>query len=301
MEKLILGLIGATTSFIYLVLEKKDSDKRRILAVLASVGFIVLIGSAFADFTSSKASNETLNTILTEAKELDNDIDGVIAAINALKSHSASQIGVELRSIEELDRHIKGFEKGTTKLWEGYFEWLENTKGKKYLKLKINSNKRYRISLILLYLLSNKKNERKIKSIISDYGSWKEFPKVDQLKELMKGPILCEYMLFFNQNNKLVGFSKSDLLIRDLVTVKFSGLTSEFEDYLNDQDKSFKQYAQKNLSSFTMALLSNNNSKEIAEELISNGLNESVTLLINRPYVFRLTDMINKIHYRRDY
>lgn len=292
--KLFLGIVGATISFVFLVLEKQNSDNRKILAIVAAIGSLVLIGSASVDYISSKTSEETIQNILKEAEDIGNTTQYISEALATLTNQPIKRLGIKLVDLHDLEENFEGFEKGTPSVWISYFRWLRQTEGHKFLKLTVNANRHYKVPLILLYLLSNENNENIIKPIIETYN-WLEFPSESQLKDFETNFFMCEYVLFYNRNDELIGSAKTKSFIRDLLHLKSKELNSLFEKSIYSPEASFAEFAERNIPSFVKTIGTIRDSKELVRKLVLLGENESVTVLDSSPYVFKLTDIIQQV------
>lgn len=57
---LILGIIGASISFLLLILEKKEAKGKRTFLIVAEVGFLTLLGQQFVEHISSETSSRVI-------------------------------------------------------------------------------------------------------------------------------------------------------------------------------------------------------------------------------------------------
>ncbi|PLX11818.1 MAG: hypothetical protein C0597_14520 [Marinilabiliales bacterium] len=137
MTGLILSLTGATISLVLLIIEKKESKKRKIILTLSTIGLLIFFGERFISYLSSKASEEIIKNLDNRTERIDyttTRIDSNITLIQHfvanLNNTNIEKIGVEIKDLDDIERY-HAFEKGSAEIWRTYYDWLINNPDEK--------------------------------------------------------------------------------------------------------------------------------------------------------------------------
>lgn len=292
MISLIFGILGSIGGLILSIIEKAENKKRRVFWVIATLICFSYLGKEFSSYVSGEASNRTMNNILAKAHEIDSTANTILKSLTVIENQATREIGIQLRSIEDVDENFKVFEKGDIEVWKEYAIWLDSTKQDKYLKLSMNTGREYRTELILLYLLTNSVNKEKIESVISN---WYDFLESDEIQSFETNNPLCDYVIFYGKSGNILGHAQSKELIRDLLMVYYKNQKNAMERSMNEESESFLSFAETNLISFKESISTSSDGLEIAKELIRLKRNESVVSVENKPYLFNILQMISNV------
>lgn len=294
MVGLLLSLAGASISLVLLIIEKKESRKRRAILALATAGFLVFLGQQFLSYFSAKASEQIFNSLNERTKEINTKttrIDSTVTVMqlfmSKLTSTGIDKIGVRVESLDDLE-NLHAFEKGSPETWSVYLNWLmSSATGKKALKFTVNTNREYNYSLVLLYLMTDRNNHEFVRNIINSYSSWPHFPKSSDISSIESSDPLCDLVIFERNNGEILGFASAKDLLKNLTQLNNR---QEFERALNSVNSDFKNFAINNLTSFHLSA-NGRSLEEVASSMINNNISQTVNDIDSKCYYLDLSNM----------
>lgn len=292
---LLLSLIGASISFIFLLLDKKDDKKRKLVLTLATIGFLTILGQQFLSYFSAKASDQIFQNLDKRTKVIDvkttkinSRLSMIEVFISNLKSKSVDKIGIAVNTLKDLNK-LNVFAKSNPDVWKKYRDWLlKPTQGKKGLKFTVNANRHYNHSLVLLYLITDENNRNDIEDIIGSYQAWSEFPKPDDKNLIESSKPLCDLVIFENKNGKILGFANTKELIENLMSLIDTKKIDDFRKALNSSNEDFDRYAKRHLTSFRVSA-SGKTLEEVGSFMINQNIAETVTNIQDKNFYLNLS------------
>lgn len=247
---LILAIIGTTITFIVSVSQNVSTKRpRRLLVVLAVLGFVVLLvqqllqfGRAHDAVLVEQARNKTINEIKSGVFET----KGIVQQIEAnLAGFSLAEFGTKVITVVENEdeelrevENILAFGKGPPSVWFKYKDWLTAVLGATdkapCLSINIGADGHYNVGLLLAYLLTAPHTQDVIRPIIED-GTWDNIPANELLNQLrLNGPRLKCALFFDRDTENLIGYADVLEFSSELIAYTDLGRKVDVENVLNN-------------------------------------------------------------------
>lgn len=287
---LILSLAAASISFILLVLSKNKNSSKRIVLIIATIGFMIILGQQFLNHFSSKASSAIIANINKTTTKIDSTVSLNQLLLIKLDKTSIDKIGIELESPNQID-NLKYFDKGAAHYWKDYYAWLnEPFAGKKALRFVVNNNRHYTWSLMLLYLGSNTENGEVIQQTMR--GNWTNFGEQNEhWNMILAHPPLCEVVVFERKNGETLGFAHTSDFLRNMETFKNDReKIHAFEDALNDSENDFKAFAASHLGAFNEAT-NGETLADIGNAMIDKNIGQTIAQYDSKNYLLQISSI----------
>lgn len=287
---LILSLLGASISFILLILSKKENASKRVVLIIATIGFLVLLGQQFLSFFSSKASDNIIKEIRQTTTRIDSTVTLNQLMLSKLSSTTIDKIGIELQTPDDND-NLRYFDKGAPDFWDNYYTWLKTPfNGKKAIRFIVNNNRHYTWQLILLYLGTNDSNSEVIKQLLE--SNWYNFGNNEEDWDIiLANNPLCDIAVFEGNQGKILGFAKTKDLLLNLNSFKYDDEKKyNFENALNFRNEDFVNFASANLSSFKISI-EGATLEDLGKSMINANLGETIARFESKSYILQISSL----------
>ncbi|MFX0201601.1 MAG: hypothetical protein ACFFCW_36255 [Candidatus Hodarchaeota archaeon] len=298
---LVIGIIGAIVAFFLAITETIAKRKKtRYVFVLAILGFVILILQQVIQYSSEKSSSEIIGYIKQNVEDTRVTVDKIAARLETV---SLENLGKELVSVESNRQAAQSvmfaFSKGSPEKWPLYADWLSEMQQKKNslpcLYLTLNANKRYRIGLLLAYLLTGTDNRIRLAmhEIVGERDKWKVFPDNEFIKQFGIAPDAVQYVLFYDRNpSNMIGYADAKDFVKELLLYRSLGQSQKIETLFNSpQDDARKALRQKFSSVKTHIVIERDISK-IVNTMIEEDTSEIAVIDQQRRYLIKLERVI---------
>lgn len=307
------AIISSLASFIGIISKKKPIT---ILAILAVMGFATGVSYQLYDFNKKqedkrrKAAQEQIVEAAQRAR------DNVIKEINRtvlqtkvtvdsiaeqLNKTTIQEVATELVSINTSGsinfEETMAFAKGSPEMWTKYTEWLlsvDRSKVEPSLSLTVNANHHYDSGLLLAYLLTSNVTRDSLEGIINQHNEWHNFQAEENyLKSFTPYTMHLNWVLFYEKTTrKLAAFAEAKTFTQELMVYHRLKQHDRIDALLNNNGANTIAELQKSFSSIQKAVFETSNPAELVKLMIDQQLAVSVTSADKKPYIVRLTNMI---------
>lgn len=294
MTVLILSLAGASISLVLLLIDKKKDPKRRIILILASIGFLIFMGQQFLSYFSARASDqifknldERTKIIKSKTTRIDSTVSVLQILVSKLGNTNIEKVGIKVQTLDNLE-NLHAFEKGSPEAWTTYVEWLKSPlEGERALRFVVNNGRHYNYSLVLLYLMTDGENEAYVRDVIRTYAKWHSFPKTNDWERIRNSNPECDLVLFENQQGEILGFAKTKELLKNLGQI---GNKNEFTNALNNRNENFTDFALNKLPAFQLSA-KGNTLEQVSRSMISENISQTVSEIDADTYYLNLSSL----------
>lgn len=295
---LILALIGATISFILLLLDNRENKSKVVVLSLAVAGFLVVTGQQFISYFSAKASEQIINDIDRTTKKIDTTTSSIDSSITVLalimekaNRTSVDKIGVavtDYSSVTGLRRH----DKESAHKWYGYRDWLMEEKDEKSsLVITVGQKRKYNYGLIILYCLLDENNGEFIETQIENNSFWSGFPNEEDKAVIRKSEPYCDLVLFENESGELLAFAETKAFLLDLIQIEDRKRMLEESLWREDGGKSFLQFSNQSMVSIQKPA-NGNTLPEVSQSMIDNNVGATVSDFSEGRFYFQLSSLL---------
>gem|GEM_PF-6184023 len=210
---LLLGLLGTCSSFILLILDNKNqpASAKKIIYSVAAVGFLTFLGQQYASYVSSEASSQVIKTIKENTEDTNAKVSALQIILNKVETIGIDKFGVEIFSVSK--NHLTPFDKGSISQWNEYARSISNSSEQTALNIYLSDDKNYSTSLLLAYLITNQENRSSLKEKLYDF---QPIYFNDFLNDY-KGELACDFVLFMNNEQKVLFYARSQDFINELI------------------------------------------------------------------------------------
>ena len=292
-----IAILGAVVSFlIALIQNASNKQNQRWMYVLITIGLLVVVIQILGDHAEKEVANKVVG-------EIKNNVQITIAKVeqirNLLQNQLPSKIGTELVRFpwnKDTDSLLI-FAKGRPDAWEKWANWVTSSEIESRtsaLSLTVESNRTYKLGLLLAYLLTNSENKKSQLMDIIESNNWVDFPKKEFFQDVKAVQSKVNLVLFFAENeSKLVGFADADYFTQELIIYKLLGKNKQIEMVINESESTeFIEKMTNYFHSFNRNVIQSNDAYEIVKKMLAQSISDAVVISEENLYVVNLEKVV---------
>lgn len=305
----IVGILSALITLVALVYEKvKGKSGQKILMLLGIVGFMFTVAQIGLSEIEKKVQTQNQlvrDSIVSDIKKIVINTKANVDSIHLrIKNIDISSLGIQLNILDSDAFNLKDssgdpiFHFGKTN-YEGYKKFFnaffQNADQDSIsLSLKLGAGHNYKLHMVLKFLLTNRSNYQRHKNSNNYFNE--KYIGVQDIEATNSNSLTFQNILFFNENNELLGYCETKEFIDEIVYYYFTDQETIFDNRINDEPDNFLT----ELKSLNRLITSTTDVSALAKYMINESKTECLNVLNDHYYQIHLSKILTFKHTMSD-